>query len=55
MSRSLRSLALIAVFAVAVPSLHANRTGCDPHPQVAPAPVSQLAAVVYTVVSSLGL
>ena len=55
MSKSLRSFVLVAttLFAAAVPSLHANRTGCDPHPQVVAAPVSQFAVIVYTVMSSL--
>lgn len=55
MSKSLRSFVLVALFAVAAPSLHANRTGCDPHPQVVTTPVSQLAVIVYTVMSSLSL
>ena len=56
MSKSVRSLALAALLALAsVPSLHADRTGCNPHPQAVPAPVNQIAAIVYTVVSSLSL
>lgn len=55
MSKSLRSLVLVALFAVsAVPSLHANRTGCNPHPQVETS-VMSVATIVYTVMSSLSL
>lgn len=56
MPKPFGSFVLVATLAViAVPNLHAARTGCDPHPQVVPAPVSQLAAIVYTVMSSLSL
>ena len=56
MSKSLRSFVLVATLAVsAAPSLHADRTGCNPHPQVVAAPMSQLATIVYTVISSLTL
>ena len=55
MSKSLRSFVLVATLAVlAAPSLHADRTGCNPHPQPV-APTSQLATIVYTVISSLTL
>ena len=57
MSKSIRSFVLVATLAVsAVPSLYADRTGCNPHPQpVAPTPTSQIATIVYTVISSLTL
>lgn len=56
MSKSFRSFIFVAVLAIlAVPSLKAERTGCDPRPQVVATPVSQLAVVVYTVMSSLSL
>ena len=54
MSKSLRSFVLVATLAVlAVPSLHADRTGCNPHPQVVATPFMALGTIVYTVISSL--
>lgn len=56
MQKSLRSLALAATLTLAlVPSVFANQTGCNPHPQVAViAPPSSVSIVVYTVLSYLG-
>lgn len=57
MSKSLRSFVLVAAIlaVVAVPSLQAERMGTNPRPNVVPAPLSQVAVIVYTVMSSLSL
>ncbi len=57
MQKSIRSFALIATFVLAiVPAAHANRTGCDPHPQAVTAPApSGFSVFVYTVRSYFGL
>ncbi len=47
--KSFRSIALVAVLALtAAPAMHAERTGCNPHPQAA-------TTVVQAVLSFLGL
>lgn len=56
MQKFARSFALVSALALtAAPSLHAERTGCNPHPQavVAPAPTT-LQIIAYTVLSYLG-
>lgn len=56
MQKSLRSFALVAAISLAlVPAVHADQTGCNPHPQVATvvAP-SVLSTYVLVVVSLLG-
>ena len=57
MQKSIRTLALLAVLSFAVtPALHANMTGCNPHPQdVAVQSSSVLAAIAYTALSYFGL
>jgi hypothetical protein len=55
MMKSIRSYALVAVFALtASPMMYASRTGCDPHPQAVAAP-STFSIIVYTALSYLGL
>jgi hypothetical protein len=56
MNISVRSFALVAVLAlIAVPSVKAERTGCNPHPQVVIAVPTVLQIITDTVVSYLGL
>lgn len=56
MSKSLRSFVLVALFAVSVvPTMQAERAGTNPRPSFAATSLSQVAAVVYTVLSSLSL
>lgn len=56
MSKSFRSYVFAATLAVlAVPSLRAERTGCNPHPQVVSIPFSPTATVIFSVISSLPL
>ncbi len=53
MQKSLRSLALVAALALtAAPAIHAERAGCNPHPQVVTVPASSaISLLVYTVLS----
>lgn len=54
MSKSFRSFVFIAAIAVfAVPSLRAERTGCNPHPQVATVTFSPTATLILSVINSL--
>ncbi len=54
MPKFVRSSALVvALTLAAVPAVRADRTGCNPHPQIA-AP-SALSIFVYTVLSALGI
>jgi hypothetical protein len=54
MKKSIRSVALVAVLALtASPTMFANQTGCNPHPQAAPVSTGEI--LVYTVLSYFGL
>jgi hypothetical protein len=57
MQKSIRSIAVFAALAMtAVPALHANRMGTNPHPQVAVVPPpSILDVITYTALSYFGL
>ncbi len=56
MQKSLRLLAVaFALSLTAATSLHAEQTGCNPHPQVARPSNSALGSFVYTVRSFFGL
>lgn len=56
MTKSFRNIAFAAVLAVvAVPSLHADRTGCNPHPQAVATTFTPMATLVLSVLSSLTL
>lgn len=53
MKKSLRSIVAIAVLAFTMtPALHANQTGCNPHPQAA---TSDWIAIVAAVIGVLGM
>ncbi len=50
------SVLAAALFFVTAPSLHAERGGCNPHPQIAaPTPQTTLQLITYTVLSYFGL
>lgn len=54
MTKFVRNFVFAAALAVvAVPSLHADRTGCNPHPQVTAPTFSPLVTVVLSVLGSL--
>jgi hypothetical protein len=56
MKNSLRSIAIVSVFALiaAIPTkLHAERTGCNPHPQAIVALPGVLQIIADTVISYL--
>jgi len=57
MQKSSRLFALIVVFSsIAAPAVHAEQTGCNPHPQHrAMAVPSTLQTIAYTVLSYFGL
>lgn len=54
MKRSIRSIAAVAVLTLVItPSLYANQTGCNPHPQAATS--SSIGAVMGVILSLLGM
>ena len=57
MSKSFRSFAFAAALTLlAVPALHADRTGCNPHPQAVPVlAFSPAATIILSVINSVTL
>ena len=56
MQKSFRSITLVAILALAaVPTVRADRTGCNPHPQaVSVAAPSTFKTYIYAVMSYFG-